>query len=121
MEQLVFLGIGMLLLGVPMCLAGICSGTLRQQRRAAAFFWRQGWLYDLWVGRTLRILMWTIWGLGMSSLLLLQFHVYERAGWLVLILIIPLFSDTRRLRGRTRHREDRHEHYASSDLGRIHF
>ena len=92
MEQLVFLGIGMLLLGVPMCLAGICSGTVRQQRRASAFFWRQGWLYDLWVGRTLRILMWTIWGLGMSFLLLLQFHVYELAGWLVLILIIPLFS-----------------------------
>ena len=92
MEQLAFVGIGMLLLGVPMCLAGICSGTLRQQRRAAAFFLRQGWLYDLWVGRTLRILMWTIWGLGMSSLLLLQFHVYELAGWVVLILIIPLFS-----------------------------
>ena len=92
MEQLVFVGIGMLLLGVPMCLAGICSGTLRQQRRATAFFWRRGWLYHLWVGRTLRILMWTIWGLGMSSLLLLQFHVYEPAGWLVLILIIPLFS-----------------------------
>ena len=92
MEQLAFVGIGMLLLGVPMCLAGICSGTLRQQRRAAAFFLRQGWLYDLWVGRTLRILMWTIWGLGMSFLLLLQFHVYERAGWVVLILIIPLFS-----------------------------
>ena len=48
MEQLAFVGIGMLLLGVPMCLAGICSGTLRQQRRAAAFFLRQGWLYDLW-------------------------------------------------------------------------
>ena len=28
----------------------------------------------------------------MSSLLLLQFHVYELEGWLVLILIIPLFS-----------------------------
>ena len=27
-EQLVFVGVGMLLLGVPMCLAGICSGTL---------------------------------------------------------------------------------------------
>ena len=36
--------------------------------------------------------MWTIWGLGMSSLLLLQFHVYELAGWVALILIIPLFS-----------------------------
>ena len=92
MEQLVFLGIGMLLLGVPMCLAGICSGTLRQQRRAAAFFWRRGWLYDLWVGRPLRILMWTIWGLGMSFLLLLQFNAYQPVGWAVLILIIPLFS-----------------------------
>ena len=92
MERLVFVGIGMLLLGVPMCLAGICSGTLRQQRRASAFFGRRGWLYDLWVGRTLRILMWTIWGLGMSSLLLLQINAYQPVGSAVLILIIPLFS-----------------------------
>ena len=36
--------------------------------------------------------MWTIWGLGMSFLLLLQFNAYQPVGWAVLILIIPLFS-----------------------------
>ena len=92
MEQLVFVGIGMLLLGVPMCLAGICSGTLRQQRRVSAMFRRQSWLYGLWLGRWLRILTWTIWGLGMSAVLLLQFHVYDHVGWAVLVLIVPLFS-----------------------------
>ena len=91
-EQLVFVGVGMLLLGVPMCLAGICSGTLRQQRKVSAMFRRQGWLYRLWLGRWLRILMWTIWGLGMSSVLLLQLHVYDHVGWAVLVLIVPLFS-----------------------------
>ena len=91
-EQLVFVGVGMLLLGVPMCLAGICSGTLRQQRKVSAMFRRQGWLYRLWLGRWLRILMWTIWGLGMSAVLLLQLHLYDHVGWAALVLIVPLFS-----------------------------
>ena len=92
LEQLVFVGIGMLLLGVPMCLAGICSGTLLQQRKISAMFRRHGWLSRLWLGRWVRILMWTIWGLGMSAVLLLQFHVYDHVGWAVLVLIVPLFS-----------------------------
>ena len=91
-EQLVFVGIGMLLLGVPMCLAGICSGTLRQQRKVSAMFRRQGWLYRLLLGQWLRILVWTVWGLGMSTVLLLQLHFYDRVGWAVLVLIVPLFS-----------------------------
>ena len=40
-------GIGILLLGVPMCLAGICTSTLQRQRRLSAMFRRQGWLYAL--------------------------------------------------------------------------
>ena len=92
MEQLVFVGIGMLLLSVPMCLAGICSGTLRRQRQVSAMFRRQAWLYGLWLGRWLRILVWTIWGLGMSAVLLLQMHVYDHVQWAVLVLIVPLFS-----------------------------
>lgn len=91
MEQLLFVGTGMLLLGAPMCLAGICSGTLRRQRKVSAMFRQQGWLYSLLVGRWPRILAWSIWAVAMSSLLLLQLHFYDRVGWAVLVLVVPLF------------------------------
>ena len=91
-EQLLFVGVGMLLLGVPMCLAGICSGTLRQQRKVSAMFRREGWLYSLLLGPWLRIVVWSIWGLGLSGVLLLQLHFYDRVGWTVLVLVVPLFS-----------------------------
>ena len=92
MEQLLFVGTGMLLLGAPMCLAGICSGALRRQRKVSAMFRQQGWLYSLLLGRWPRILAWSIWGLAMSGLLLLQLHFYDRVGWAVLVLVVPLFS-----------------------------
>ena len=91
-EQLLFVGIGMLLLGVPMCLAGVCSGTLRQQRRVSAMFRQQGWFYSLLLGRWPRILAWSVWGLGMSAVLLLQLHFYDHVGWAVMVLVVPLFS-----------------------------
>ena len=91
-EQLLFVGIGLLLLGVPMCLAGICSGTLRRQRKVSAMFRQQGWLYKLLLGRWPSVLIWSIWGLGMSAVLLLQLRFYDRVGWAVLVLVVPLFS-----------------------------
>ena len=84
--------LGILLLGAPMCLAGICTGTLRRQRRLSAMFRRRGWLYALMARRSLSILAWTIWALAMSVLLLLQLHVYGPAEWLVLASTIPVFA-----------------------------
>lgn len=53
------LGLGMLLLGVPMCLAGTCTSTLRRRRWLSSLFRRQGWLYALLSGQWLSILMWS--------------------------------------------------------------
>ena len=85
-------GLGILLLGAPMCLAGICTSTLRRERRLSAMFRRQGWLYALLFRRTLSIVIWMIWGSGMSFLLLLQLHVYEPVEWAVLASMIPVFT-----------------------------
>ena len=85
-------GLGMLLLGAPMCLAGICTGTLRRRRTLSAMFRWHGWLYTLLSGRWLRTLLWMIWGLVMSFLLLLQFHVHEPVKWAVLAATIPVFA-----------------------------
>ena len=88
----VTVGLSMLLLGVPMCLAGICTGTLRRHRWLSALFRQKGRLYRLLSGRWLRIPLQTIWGLGISFLLLLQFHVYEPVEWAVVAATIPLFT-----------------------------
>jgi len=86
------LGLGMLLLGVPMGLAGICASTLRRHRWLSASLRRRGRLYLLLSGRWLSVPLWTIWGLGISLLLLLQFHVYEPVEWAVAATTIPLFT-----------------------------
>ena len=85
-------GVGILLLSVPMCLAGLCVSTLQRQRRLSAMFRRQGWLYALLSRRWLSTLIWTIWGLGMSFLLLLQLYLYEPVEWAVLASTIPVFT-----------------------------
>ena len=51
--HLLTVGLGMLLLGVPMCVAGICTSALRRHRRLSALFRRQGRLYALLSGRWL--------------------------------------------------------------------
>ena len=85
-------GLGMLLLGVPMCLTGICASTLHQKRWLSALFREQGWLYDLLSGLWLRIVIRTITGLTVSFVVLIQLHVYEQAEWVVLAATIPLFA-----------------------------
>ena len=52
-------GFGVLLLGIPMCLAGVCTSTLRRKRWLSGLFRRQGWLYAVLSGRWLSILSWT--------------------------------------------------------------
>ena len=86
------IGFGVLLLGVPMCLAGVCTSTLRRKRWLSGLFRRQGWLYAVLSGQWLSILFWTVIGLVMSFLLLLQVHVYTRVEWVVLAATIPLFA-----------------------------
>ena len=86
------LGLGVLLIGAPICLAGTTTSTLRRRRRLSSLFRRQGWLYALLSGRWLSILVWMALGLGMSFVLLLQIHVYEQIEWAILAATIPLFT-----------------------------
>ena len=85
-------GFGVLLLGMPMCLAGVCTSTLRRKRWLSGLFRRQGWLYAVLSGQWLSILFWTAMGLVMSFLLLLQVHVYTWVEWVALAATIPLFT-----------------------------
>ena len=85
-------GLGMLLLGVPMCMAGICTNALRRHRWLPALFRKQGRLYKLLSKGLMSILFWTIAGLFISFFMLLQFHVHEPLEWAVVAATIPLFT-----------------------------
>ena len=85
-------GLGILLLAIPMTLAGICTSTLRRHRWLSALFRSKGRLYKLLSGRWLSIPLRTIWGLGISFFLLLQLHVYGSVEWAVVAAAIPLFA-----------------------------
>ena len=82
----------MLLLGVPMCMAGICTNALRRHRWLPALFRKQGRLYKLLSKGLMSILFWTIAGLFISFFMLLQFHVHEPLEWAVVAATIPLFT-----------------------------
>lgn len=71
---------------------GHLHDTLRRHRWLSAVFRKKGRLYKLLSGRWLSIPLWTIWGLGVSFFLLLQFHVYEPVEWAVVAATIPLFA-----------------------------
>ena len=90
--HLLTIGLGMLLLGVPMCLAGICTSALRRHRRLSALFRRQGRLYALLSGRWLRILVWTSVATVMSFVLLAQILAYGPVEWVVLVATVPFFA-----------------------------
>ena len=90
--HLLTVGLGMLLFGVPMCLAGICTSTLRRHRRLSALFRRQGRLYALLSGWWLRILVWVSMTAVMSFVLLAQVLAYGPAEWAVLAAMIPTFA-----------------------------
>lgn len=85
-------GFGMLLLGVPMGMAGICTNALRRRRWLSALFREQGRFYRLLSRGWLSIVFWTIWGLLISFVLLLQFHVYKPVEWAVVASTIPVFT-----------------------------
>ena len=85
-------GLGMLLLGVPTCMAGICTNALRRHRWLSALFREQGRLYKLLSKGLLSILFWTIGGLFISFFPLLQFHVCEPVEWAVIAATIPVFT-----------------------------
>ena len=85
-------GLGMLLLGVPMGMAGICTNALRRHRRLPVMFREQGRLYKLLSKGLLSILFWTIAGLFISFFMLLQFHVHEPLEWAVVAATVPVFT-----------------------------
>lgn len=86
-------GASMLLLGAPICLAGVYASTLRRQYRLALFR-QQGWLYALLSRRLLSTLFWMGWAGATSLLLLARFHVYTPLEWALLAALIPMFACT---------------------------
>ena len=89
--EIVFVGASMLLLGVPIGLAGVYTSMLRRQFRLVLFR-KRGWLYALLSRRLLVTLFWTGWALATSFVLLLRFHVYGGVEWAVLAATIPVFA-----------------------------
>ena len=82
----------MLLLGVPIGMAGACTSALRRRRWLRALFRERGRLYKLLSKGWLSILFWTIWGVLVSFFLLLQFYVYELVEWVFVAATIPMFT-----------------------------
>ena len=81
------------LLSVPISLGGIYSITIRQTHRLSLFV-QQGWVYRLFLGRILKVILWVLWSLFSSFYMLIQFQFYQLADWVIFFLVIPVFYTT---------------------------
>lgn len=79
-----------LLLSIPISLGGVYNITIRQTHRLTLFV-QQGCLYRLFLGRTLKTILWILWSLLSSFYMLIQFQFYQAEEWVVFFLIIPVF------------------------------
>ena len=78
------------LLSIPISLGGMYGITIRQTHRISLFV-QQGWIYRLFLGRTLKTLLWILWSLLGSFYMLIQFQFYQLEDWVVFLLLIPVF------------------------------
>lgn len=85
-----FVILSIFLFSIPIILCGIYSSTVRQIRRLAIFS-EKGWIYKLISGRFLKSILWILWALGTSLLMLIQFHIYSELEWFIFFMIVPAF------------------------------
>ena len=92
--EVLIVGVGMLLLGIPICLAGICISDLRKSHWIKTHLRSGGILYALLDGRKLLIvLFWTVCGLVISFVMQLQIHIMlALVEWEVLVVAMLLFT-----------------------------
>ncbi len=88
---LTFLLVG-LLVGIPICLSGICHMAIRKRREVGAVFQKAGLLARLWQGQILIWARWILIGFVTSTIIVLQAHVLHDVIWLTLVICIPAFS-----------------------------
>lgn len=82
--------VSVFLMSIPICICGIYSATIRQISRLRMFA-KRGWLFRLFSGRPLKVLLWGCWSLVTSFFMLIQFHTYTARQWIVFFLVIPIF------------------------------
>jgi hypothetical protein len=75
---------------VPIALSGTYTATIRQIRRLHIFAGR-GFLFRLFSGRPLRVILWVCWALFTSFFMLIQFHTYTALEWSTFSLVIPVY------------------------------
>ena len=56
-----------------------------------SYYKTKGWVFKIFSGRLIRSVLWIIWALASSFVMLLQFSTYSRLEWLTLGLAIPAF------------------------------
>lgn len=85
-----FTVLSVLFLAVPIMLSGAYTGAIAQIRQLATFH-SSGWVYRLLSRRLLKAVLWGIWALITSFIVLLQFILYTPREWFALLLCVPLF------------------------------
>ena len=85
-----FVVVSLLIFAVPVALSGAYSSAVNQTR-AVSYYKTSGRAYKLLSGRVIRSILWVLWALATSLLMLLQFATYSGLEWVALLLLIPVY------------------------------
>jgi hypothetical protein len=85
-----FVVVSVLIFAVPVALSGAYTSAVNQTR-AVSCYKKSGRAYKLLSGRVTRSILWALWALTTSFLMLLQFSTYSGLEWGVLLLVIPVY------------------------------
>ena len=85
-----FVVLSVFLFAVPIAISGAYSSAVNQTRMMS-YYKTSGWVYRIFSGRLIRSILWIIWALASSFVMLLQFSTYSGLEWMALGLAIPVF------------------------------
>jgi hypothetical protein len=85
-----FVVVSVFIFAVPIAISGAYSSAVNQTRMMS-YYKTSGWFYKVFSGRLIRSVLWVIWALASSFVMLLQFSTYSWLEWVTLALAIPIF------------------------------
>ena len=85
-----FVVVSVFVFAVPIAISGAYSSAINQTRMMS-YYKTSGWFFKIFSGRLIRSVLWMIWALVSSFVMLLQFSTYSGLDWLTLALAIPVF------------------------------
>lgn len=79
-----------LVFAIPVAIAGMYRSTVRKTRMLVVFS-RRGWIAKIISGRILAVFSWTVYAVLSTFFMIIGFHFFNTADWILFFAVIPVF------------------------------